>query len=140
LYKQKLLFVIAVFLLLSSIVLYFLLHDIERLYIFSFFKNTAFVATLKKISSSLKKENLILLNTKFIRFHIVDILWFSSFTMITSNLWGETHKKAKYLFILSFAFSTELLQLFFPKLGTFDIYDMLIYFLIVLLLIIVENT
>lgn len=74
---------------------------------------------------------------KFITGYLVDLLWFISAWMFFTVLLSS-EIIIKNLLLLVLAVISEGLQYFFQRLGTFDVYDLLLYFIILLVFLIVE--
>lgn len=126
--KNKLLLCGSILLILA-IICYMLLHNISDIYIFSFFNNISFFSTLNGINIFIFK--------KFITGYLVDLLWFISAWMFFTVLLSS-EIIIKNLLLLVLAVISEGLQYFFQRLGTFDVYDLLLYFIILLVFLIVE--
>ena len=126
--KNKLLLCGSILLILA-IICYMLLHNISDIYIFSFFNNISFFSTLNGINIFIFK--------KFITGYLVDLLWFISAWMFFTVLLSS-EIIIKYLLLLVLAVISEGLQYFFQRLGTFDVYDLLLYLIILLVFLIVE--
>lgn len=126
--KNKLLLCGSILLILA-IICYMLLHNISDIYIFSFFNNISFFSTLNGINIFIFK--------KFITGYLVDLLWFISAWMFFTVLLSS-EIIIKYLLLLVLAVISEGLQFFFQRLGTFDVYDLLLYLIILLVFLILE--
>lgn len=113
---------IAVFLLLLAIVLYLFLHDIDALYVFYPFRATQAYAFLKSCRLGVVQG----WTARFMVYHLIDVLWFSSFLLLLSCIWTN-HRILRYTVAFCFALFTEILQLLIKNLGTFDVYDVLLY-------------
>ena len=113
---------IAVFLLLLAIVLYLFLHDIDALYVFYPFRATKAYAFLKSCRLGVVQGWM----ARLIVCHLIDALWFSSFLLLLSCVW-TSHRILRYTVAFCFALFTEILQLLIKNLGTFDVYDVLLY-------------
>ena len=124
---------IAVFLLLLAIVLYLFLHDIDALYVFYPFRATKAYAFLKGCRFVMQGWT-----ARFMVCHLIDALWFSSLLLVLSCVW-TSHLIFKYIVAFCFALFTEILQLLIKNLGTFDIYDVLLYATIAGVFFIVEK-
>lgn len=127
--KNKLLLCGSILLILA-IICYMLLHNISDIYIFSFFNNISFFSTLNGINVFIFK--------KFITGYLVDLLWFISAWMFFTVLLSS-EIIIKNLLLLVLAVISEGLQYFFQRLGTFDVYDLLLYLIILLVFLILEN-
>lgn len=126
--KNKLLLCGSILLILA-IICYMLLHNISDIYIFSFFNNISFFSTLNGINIFIFK--------KFITGYLVDLLWFISAWMFFTVLLSS-EIIIKNLLLLVLAVISEGLQYFFQRLGTFDVYDLLLYLIILLVFLILE--
>lgn len=124
---------IAVFLLLLAIVLYLFLHDIDSLYVFYPFRATQVYAFLKGCRFVMQGWM-----ARLIVCHLIDALWFSSLLLLFSCVW-TSHLIFKYVLAFCFALFTEILQLLIKNLGTFDVYDVLLYAIITCVFFIVEK-
>jgi len=113
---------IAVFLLLLAIVLYLFLHDIDALYVFYPFRATKAYAFLKSCRLGVVQGWM----ARFMVCYLIDALWFSSLLLVLSCVW-TSHLILKYIVAFCFALFTEILQLLIKNLGTFDVYDVLLY-------------
>ena len=122
-------------LMILAIILYLILHDISNLYCFRNFSNYSFFTGYKKFREFVFPYITKLSLYAFINNHLVDLFWFISFTLIFTNLFTGT-KKIKILFLLIMACLSELSQFFFPNLGTFDILDLLSYFAVIIIYLI----
>ena|GEM_PF-3414055 len=125
---------IAVFLLLLAIVLYLFLHDIDSLYVFYPFRATKAYAFLKSCRLGVVQGWM----ARFMVCYLIDALWFSSFLLLLSCIW-TSHRILRYTVAFCFALLTEILQLLIKNLGTFDVYDMLLYATIAGVFFIVEK-
>ena len=74
----------------------------------------------------------VITNNKFITGYLVDILWYTSFLLFINCI---LEKRYASFFVLGFAVLLEFSQVFNPLLGTFDLYDILIYILITLIFV-----
>lgn len=121
---------IGVALIIIDITLYGLLHDISKLAIFSYFKNHIDFSTYSDFQTKflLYFSNFPLYKT--VNNHLVDLIWFASFSLIISNF---LESKYSCFFAFSIGLLTEVLQLIRPALGTFDFFDILTYFLTTIL-------
>ena len=113
---------IAISLLLLAIVLYLFLHDIDSLYVFYPFRATKAYAFLKSCRLGVVQGWM----ARFMVCHLIDALWFSSLLLVLSCVW-TSHLILKYIVAFCFALFTEILQLLIKNLGTFDVYDVLLY-------------
>ena len=128
---------IGVALIIIDITLYGLLHDISKLAIFSYFKNHIDFSTYSDFQTKflLYFSNFPLYKT--INNHLVDLIWFASFSLIISNF---LESKYSCFFIFAIGLLTEVLQLIRPALGTFDFLDILTYFLTTILFFAIRTT
>ena len=124
---------IAVFLLLLAIVLYLFLHDIDALYVFYPFRATQSYAFLKSCRLGVVQGWM----ARFMVCHLIDALWFSSLLLLFSCIW-TSHRILRYTVAFCFALFTEILQLLIKNLGTFDIYDVLLYAMITVIFLSIE--
>lgn len=111
--------------LLISITSYCFLIPVTNLFISEFFpyQITDFLLKLNKIIPlSFYHSNFFIL----LRFYLIDFLWFLSFCCFMKITFFH-EKKIQLTIFLSMAFISEFSQLFFPRLGTFDIADLIIY-------------
>ena len=113
---------IAISLLLLAIVLYLFLHDIDSLYVFYPFRATKAYAFLKSCRLGVVQGWM----ARFMVCYLIDALWFSSLLLVLSCVW-TSHLILKYIVAFCFALFTEILQLLIKNLGTFDVYDVLLY-------------
>ena len=60
--------------------------------------------------------------------YLVDFLWFASFSLFMHVL---NERPLNYIFCIVMAVLSEFFQLLFPRLGTFDFCDLLLYGLMV---------
>ena len=91
---------------------------------------------LRSFFSTLNGINIFIFK-KFITGYLVDLLWFISAWMFFTVLLSS-EIIIKNLLLLVLAVISEGLQYFFQRLGTFDVYDLLLYFIILLVFLIVE--
>ena len=124
---------ITVFLLLLAIVLYLFLHDIDSLYVFYPFRATQAYAFLKNCRLGVVQGWM----ARFMVCHLIDALWFSSLLLVLSCVW-TSHLIFKYIVAFCFALFTEILQLLIKNLGTFDVYDVLLYAMITVIFLSIE--
>ena len=125
---------IAVFLLLLAIVLYLFLHDIDALYVFYPFRATKAYAFLKSCRLGVVQGWM----ARLMVCYLIDALWFSSFLLLLSCIL-TSHRILRYTVAFCFALFTEILQLLIKNLGTFDVYDVLLYATIAGVFFIVEK-
>ncbi len=125
---------VGLLILIFAIILFAVLHDFTNLYIFKDFQSSPIFEKYKEIQilalSFLKKVPCF----KFINNHLVDFLWFLSFALIITEFLPE-YRKIRFLGILLMALLSEFSQLLCPRLGTFDIFDLIGYFLIACVLV-----
>jgi len=128
---------IGVALIIIDITLYGLLHDISKLAIFSYFKNHIDFSTYSDFQTKFLFyfSNFPLYKT--VNNHLVDLIWFASFSLIISNF---LESKYSCFFAFSIGLLTEVLQLIRPALGTFDFLDILTYFLTTILFFAIRTT
>ena len=69
--------------------------------------------------------------------YLIDALWFSSLLLVLSCIWTR-HRILRYTVAFCFALLTEILQLLIKNLGTFDIYDVLLYAMITVIFLSIE--
>lgn len=102
-------------------------RDLSRLPLRNVFLIEQIAAFGKNIRHACPK----LLGNLFIKNYLVDVLWFCSFSFFINYFLPQ---KNALQFFLSFALGalSEMLQLLFPQLGTFDILDLLAYAFIAL--------
>lgn len=120
---KKIRIVISAFLLIISIVLYFLIHGSNNLLVV--YKINSIIKIFP-IFSGIKIHNI------FVTSYLIDILWFISL-IILSPFFFSLSNFINSLFIFFVGGLLEIMQLFFSNLGTFDYYDILCYFIIFLL-------
>lgn len=124
---RKLRIYVAFSLLLVAIVLAIFLYDIDSLYAFRLLKGGRFYAFIKSLR--LDASDLQGWARRFLSCYLIDALWFSSFLLLLSCIW-TSHHILRYTMAFCFALFTEMLQLLIKNLGTFDIYDVLLYTII----------
>ena len=106
-----------------AIILYAVLHDLTRLYIFQNLNDGKFISAYRAFQKSTLSYLKIIPLFAFIKNHLVDFLWFSSFVLFfTEFLQAST--KIKFIFLIFMAVLSEFSQLFFEQLGTFDFIDL----------------
>lgn len=128
--------VIGVILILLAMVLYGLLHDISKLAIFSFVpKQAGGIIFYKKIQFFfyIKFSNYFIY--KLIKNYMIDVLWYVSFCLILFEV--EVERK-KYAIAFLIGMLSESLQFFIHTLGTFDVIDLLLYGVVLLIFYIAE--
>ena len=119
---KKIQIIIAIVLFLLSVFLYLLFHGTENLIV---------VDTINSIIHLIPVVPRIKIKVPLINGYLVDILWFTSFVLLSPQLLFSDFINS--IIILVFASLLEILQLFFPVLGTFDFFDILCYFGVFLL-------
>ncbi len=119
---------IGIILIIFDIFLYVLFHDITKLQIFrSLHINSSFFNHYKDFYKFFYLHFSEFAFYKISKNFLVDALWFLSFQLICISLL-PCIKTIICVFFM--AFLSEILQLIFPILGTFDFLDLLIYFFI----------
>lgn len=120
-----------IILILIAIGIYITLHDISDLYIFHVLKLNDTLGLYKiyqcNANSFLKQFFFYF----FMKNHLVDIFWFFSFCLIFTQIFPFNKYVQTFILIL-LALLSELSQLFFSQLGTFDIKDLICYLFVVL--------
>lgn len=132
--KNKL--IISFFLIIIAMVFYLILHGTDRLYIFTILKNSNFFIYINNLHFKIFFKYPIIFTNMFIKGYVVDIIWFTSLFLNISYFYKE--KMIKYILSFLIGFFSEILQFLFPLLGTFDIYDILLYLLILLIFFLKE--
>ena len=120
-----------IILILIAIGIYITLHDISNLYIFHVLKlndTLDFYKIYQCNANSFLKQFFFY---SFIKNHLVDIFWFFSFCLIFTQIFPFNKYVQTFILIL-LALLSELSQLFFSQLGTFDIMDLICYLFVVL--------
>lgn len=118
--KNLLRLICSFFLITVAIIFYILLHGTSNLVI---------IKKLKYFLPFIPEIRGIKFYNQFLFCYFIDILWFSSFILLSpflipnSNFWGST-------IILLISIFLEGSQYFFHALGTFDFFDILCYVLI----------
>ena len=122
--------VVATVLALTALILYGLLHDISQLALFQHpqLSESTFGKALVPFCSRLHHAFMV----SFIRIpfwrllnnYLVDALWFISFTLYMQSL---LDRPVNYVLCIVMAVTSECSQLIFSRLGTFDLYDLLLY-------------
>lgn len=116
--KDRIKIISAMFLLVISIVMYLVIHGTDDL------------AIVKKINSVINIIPIIPgINCKnvFVTGYLVDILWFCSFSLFGCTLCSGTSYITFMMLAFVVATLVEMIQLFFPRFGTFDFWDIFIY-------------
>lgn len=124
---KNILIKIGVILIIFDIFIYGLLHDCTKLSIFNYFSSFQIFEIYKSIQNQVATKYSYLFIFKFAKNYLVDLIWYISFLFI---VFDSVKSKSKYFILLSIGIMSELLQLFFPILGTFDCVDLSIYFMI----------
>ena len=128
--------IIGVILIIFDIFIYGLLHDCTKLSIFYNFSSYKIFEEYKSIQNQFATKYSYLFIFKFAKNYLVDLIWYISFLFI---VFASIKSKSKYFIILSVGIMSELLQLFFPTLGTFDYIDLSIYFMITIVVYFYEK-
>lgn len=114
----------AMFLLAISIVMYLVIHGTDDLAIV---KKINSVINLIPIFQGINYKNV------FLTGYLVDILWFCSFLLFGYSLCTGIGYMVYILLACVVATAMEVMQLFFPRYGTFDLLDILVYLLVTLI-------
>ena len=128
--------IIGVILIIFDIFIYGLLHDCTKLSIFYNFSSYKIFEEYKSIQNQFVIKYSALFIFKLAKNYLVDLIWYISFLFI---VFASIKSKSKYFIILSVGIMSELLQLFFPTLGTFDYIDLSIYFMITIVVYFYEK-
>lgn len=128
--------IIGVILIIFDIFIYGLLHDCTKLSIFNYFSSFKIFEAYKSVQNQVATKYSYLFIFKFAKNYLVDLIWYISFLFI---VFASIKSKSKYFIILSVGIMSELLQLFFPTLGTFDYIDLSIYFMITIVVYFYEK-
>ena len=131
--KDRIKIISAMFLLVISIVMYLVIHGTDDLVIVQKINS---VINIVSVFPGINCKNV------FLTGYLVDILWFCSFLLFGYALYTGTSYIVYMLFAFLVALSVEIIQLFFPRFGTFDFWDIVVYELITFvyfLVAIVEN-
>ena len=123
-------------LMIFAIILYSALHNVENLYIFHNFGENLFFGIYKNFQSHAIRILKRLPFFSFVKNHLVDLLWFLSFSLIFSAIFSVA-KKTRFAVLILLACLSEFSQLFYENLGTFDILDLLCYFSIAVVFLVV---
>lgn len=102
---------------------YALLHDISQTILFSPLKDFHFFEVYRIVQGVFASRISRCFLYPFLAGYLVDILWFLASCMILSVL----YPKSKYALLLMLAASSEFSQLIWPRLGTFDVFDLAWY-------------
>ncbi len=111
---------------LISILLYLLIHDINRLYILKLCPQLRFITYIRNY---VLEKSIINFENKIIKNYLVDFLWILSLNFIMSYYYSKD-KIYKYIVIIGISFLSEILQYIKPIFGTFDFVDLGIYFIV----------
>ena len=106
-----------------SILCYALLHDISETVLLSPLKDLCFFEIYRVIQSIFISQISDYFFYPFLVGHLVDILWFLASFLFFSVL----YPKSKYILLLLLAVFSEFSQLLYPRLGTFDAFDLTWY-------------
>ena len=104
-------------LLIGAIFFYLLIHGTN---------NLAIVEIINSIVPIISKFRGTRIQNLYIQCYLVDCLWFTSFATMVSIIYPKNY----IILTLFFAIILEILQLLFPKLGTFDFFDIFLYIII----------
>lgn len=107
-------------------VIYLLTTELSKLYLFKklsiFFDLDSFFFFMSECRKYFK-----FLGLDLIRNYLIDAIWFVSFFLIFNHFWSWEKSFIKNTIIISLPLITEILQFLFPNLGTFDLFDLLLY-------------
>lgn len=107
-------------------VIYLLTTELSKLYLFKklsiFFDLDSFFFFMSECRKYFK-----FLDLDLIRNYLIDAIWFVSFFLIFNHFWSWEKSFIKNTIIISLPLITEILQFLFPNLGTFDLFDLLLY-------------
>lgn len=107
-------------------VIYLLTTELSKLYLFKklsiFFDLDSFFFFISECRKYFK-----FLGLDLIRNYLIDAIWFVSFFLIFNHFWSWEKSFIKNTIIISLPLITEILQFLFPNLGTFDLFDLLLY-------------
>lgn len=115
--NRKIQIIIGLLFIILSIPLYIFIHGTKHLALVSKINN---IIPIIPIFPGRRINNL------FINGYLIDILWFSSLILF-STLFSSFSEVINSTYALIFAVIIEILQSFFPSLGTFDFYDIICY-------------
>lgn len=118
--RYKLRFFISFVMLLIAVIMFFVLHGTDNLLI---------VSKINSVKQILPIFRGIQCNSKFVTGYLVDTLCFTSFCLIGSTF----NKRIVYIELFLIAAFMEVIQKLFNNLGTFDIMDIFVYFIITLI-------
>lgn len=127
---------IGVILIIFDIFIYGLLHDCTNLSIFTNFSSFKIFEEYKNVQNQFAAKYSSLFIFRFSKNYLVDLIWYISFLLIVFN---SIKTKSKYFIILSIGITSELTQLLFPILGTFDYVDLTVYFMITIVAYLYEK-
>ena len=119
--------IIGIILIVFAICLYGLFHDITKLRVFSFFNQNILIEEYKLFQRNFRLKFLNFHYFIFLNNYLIDLLWYLSFMLIATGI-----LKNKFIVLIVFISGciSEILQLFFPYLGTFDFFDLGLYVLV----------
>lgn len=120
---------IAICLLIYAVVFYVILHDVDRLHIVKYLKPFINLKYVSSVCKNIRIRFPILFLNVFIKNYLVDALWFSSLSLIFLNFYEM--KFIGYISAIMLGVLSEVVQLLFPSLGTFDVYDLALYSVII---------
>ncbi len=124
-YRKSLLFA-GLLTLLTAVAVYVVLHDSNRLYILHGYPQLKYVRYFRKY---LLEQCGVPFFHPLIVNYLVDFLWIVSLNFIAAYYYSET-RIYKNALVLSIGFFSELLQYYYPALGTFDFADLGLYVLV----------
>lgn len=116
--------IIGIILIVFAICLYGLFHDITKLRVFSFLNQNILIERYKLFQRDFRLKFLNFHFFIFLNNYLIDLLWYLSFMLIATGI-----LKNKFIVLIVFISGciSEILQLFFSYLGTFDFFDLGIY-------------
>ena len=120
---------IAICLLIYAVVFYVILHDVDRLHTAKYLKPFINLKYVSSVCKNIRIRFPILFLNVFIKNYLVDALWFSSLSLIFLNFYEM--KFIGYISAIMLGVLSEVVQLLFPSLGTFDVYDLALYSVII---------
>lgn len=120
---------IAICLLIYAVVFYVILHDVDRLHIAKYLKPFINLKYVSSVCKNIRIRFPILFLNVFIKNYLVDALWFSSLSLIFLIFYEM--KFIGYISAIMLGVLSEVVQLLFPSLGTFDVYDLALYSVII---------
>jgi len=115
--------VISIFFLIIGILIY-LLFRIDNLLIYKWVPIKQIYALFNPFGNILLKNNYTFLN--ILIYSLPSALWIFSGTLLICSIWSNKYFKQCCIWLIAFyllAFGFEIMQLFYPKYGTFDIFD-----------------